>query len=137
MSTKEIKLFLTENLSFKEKFFHLMNLLVINHSYHIFENYLFFMIFTFQNISVFITKSSGQSNYKNNFIDDFLTNFGNILRVKSLLFEHRKYYNLFIYFTSFYYVFFTIFFIFLISKTTRKSTYTLNLQFLIFFIYMF
>ena len=117
MSTKEIKLFLTENLSFKEKFFHLMNLLVINHSYHIFENYLFFMIFTFQNISVFITKSSGQSNYKNNFIDDFLTNFGNILRVKSLLFEHRKYYNLFIYFTSVYYLFFSIFFIFLIKKT--------------------
>ena len=134
MSTKEIKLFLTENLSFKEKFFHLMNLLVINHSYHIFENYLFFMIFTFQNISVFITKSSGQSNYKNNFIDDFLTNFGNILRVKSLLFEHRKYYNLFIYFTSVYYLFFSIFFIFLIKKTSRKTTYTIHLQFLNFFI---
>ena len=134
MSTKEIKLFLSENLTFKEKFFHLMNLLVINHSYHIFENYLFFMIFTFQNISVFITKSSGQPNYKNNFIDDFLTHFGNILRVKSLLFDHRKYYNLFIYMTSVYYIFFSIFFLLLIKKTSRKTTYTMHLQFLNFFI---
>ena len=134
MSSHELRLFLSEKLSFKEKFFHLMNLLVINHSYHIFENYLFFMIFTCQNLSVFITKSTGQLNYKNSMIDNFLYNFGKILRLKSLLFSHRKYYNLFIYFTSFYYVFFTIFFIFLISKTTRKSTYTLNLQFLNFFI---
>ena len=113
-SSYELRLFLSEKLSFKEKFFHLMNLLVINHSYHIFENYLFFMIFTCQNLSVFITKSTGQLNYKNSMIDNFLYNFGKILRLKSLLFSHRKYYNLFIYFTSFYYVFFTIFFIFLI-----------------------
>ena len=133
-SSYELRLFLSEKLSFKEKFYRLMNLLVINHSYHILENYLFFMIFTCQNLSVFITKQSSKIDYENSIVDYYLYNFGKIIRVKSLLFSHRNYYNLFIYFTSIYYVFFSIFFIVLISKTSRKSTYTLNLKFLNFFI---
>ena len=55
-SSYSMKLFLIEKLTFKEKFFHLMNLLVINYSYFVFENYVFFIIYTTQNLSNYIDK---------------------------------------------------------------------------------
>ena len=113
-----------------------MNLLVIHHSYNVFENYLFFLIYTAQNLSIFISKSASNLDYNNYSIDKILVTIGKILRVKSYLYNYRKYYNLFIYFLASYYIIFTIFFITLIYKTSRKTAYTLNLLFLNFLIKM-
>ena len=133
-SSYSMKLFLIEKLTFKEKFFHLMNLLVINYSYFVFENYVFFIIYTTQNLSNYMTNNTNGLDYNKYIIDKILFNISKVIRVKELLYEHRKYYNLFIYILSFYYVLFSIFFIMMIKKTSRKTTYTLKLHCLNFLI---
>ena len=100
MSSQDIKLYLSENLSFKEKFIHLMNLLVINQSYFDFQNYLFYIIFSIQNISIFFTDSSGCLNPNESIFDYLLNKIGEIIRIKSLFYKHRNYYNLTIYLFS-------------------------------------
>jgi hypothetical protein len=134
MSSQDIKLYLSENLSFKEKFIHLMNLLVINQSYFDFQNYLFYIIFSIQNISIFFTDSSGCLNPNESIFDYLLNKIGEIIRIKSLFYKHRNYYNLTIYLFSFYYIIFTVYYLILILTTTRKTVYTTSLQFLNFFI---
>ena len=120
-SSYSMKLFLIEKLTFKEKFFHLMNLLVINYSYFVFENYVFFIIYTTQNLSNYMTNNTNGLDYNKYIIDKILFNISKIIRVKELLYEHRKYYNLFIYILSFYYVLFSIFFIMMIKKLQEKQ----------------
>ena len=134
MSSQDIKLYLSENLSFKEKFIHLMNLLVINQSYFDFQNYLFYLIFSIQNISIFFTDSAGCLNPNESIFDYLLNKIGEIIRIKSLFYKHRNYYNLTIYLFSFYYIIFTVYYLILILTTTRKTVYTTSLQFLNFFI---
>ena len=111
-----------------------MNLLVINYSYFVFENYVFFIIYTTQNLSNYMTNNTNGLDYNKYIIDKILFNISKVIRVKELLYEHRKYYNLFIYILSFYYVLFSIFFIMMIKKTSRKTTYTLKLHCLNFLI---
>ena len=134
MSSQDIKLYLSENLSFKQKFIHLMNLLVINQSYFDFQNYLFYIIFSIQNISIFFSENAGCLNHNKSTIDFILFKINEIIRIKSLFFKHRYYYNLSIYLFSIYYILFTIYYLILILKTTRKTVYTISLQFLNFFI---
>ena len=134
MSSQDIKLYLSENLSFKQKFIHLMNLLVINQSYFDFQNYLFYIIFSIQNISIFFSENAGCLNHNKSTIDFILFKINEIIRIKSLFFKHRYYYNLSIYLFSIYYILFTIYYLILILKTTRKTVYTTSLQFLNFFI---
>ena len=114
MSSQDIKLYLSENLSFKEKFIHLMNLLVINQSYFDFQNYLFYIIFSIQNISIFFSENAGCLNHNKSTIDFILFKINEIIRIKSLFFKHRYYYNLSIYLFSIYYILFTIYYLILI-----------------------
>ena len=134
MSPQRVKLYYTDDLSFKEKFMYLMNLLVINQSNDIFKSFFFLVIFSLQNISIYFTEPAGVLNYKNNTFDNFLFQIARIIRFKALLFYNRSYYNLAIYSISIYYIIFTILYIIMIYKTNRKTTYTQSLHFLNFFI---
>ena len=134
MSPQRVKLYYTDDLSFKEKFMYLMNLLVINQSNDIFKSFFFLVIFSLQNISIYFTEPAGVLNYKNNIFDNFLFQIARIIRFKALLFYNRSYYNLAIYSISIYYIIFTILYIIMIYKTNRKTTYTQSLHFLNFFI---
>ena len=134
MSPQRVKLYYTDDLSFKERFMYLMNLLVINQSNDIFESFFFLVIFSLQNISIYFSSPAGVLNFEHNTFDNFLYQFARIIRFKALLFYNRAYYNFAIYSISIYYIVFSILFIFLIYKTNRKTTYTSLLHFLNFFI---
>jgi len=133
MSSQSLNLYISDYLSFKERFIYLMHLLVLNQSSDRFEIFFFLGIFSLQNISIYFTDPAGVLN-KNNICDNFLFQIARIIRFKALLFYNRTYYNFAIYILACYYFLFTILYLVLIIKTNRKTTYTPLLHFLNFFI---
>ena len=82
--SKEVVLFNTDELTFGEKFYNLMDLLISNQSTTMFEAILFLSIFYLQYISSFFDENIGVFDGKSFFLDNILNYIKKILRVKDL-----------------------------------------------------
>ena len=123
---KELDLFLKDNLSFKEKFYKLMNILISNQPDSPFET-LFFMILNYlQILSSFYSEQIKVFNPKNSKSDLFLYNIEKIIRVKDIFrnnyrgLERLEYVLLIILFIG------IIYFLIVCSKININSIYSYN-----------
>ena len=88
---KEIILYQKDEISFKYKFYILMDLLITNQAESRFESYLLFGIFYFQIISIFFSENVGVFYPQNSKSDKILNFIQKILRLKDLF--KNDYYN--------------------------------------------
>ena len=98
--SKEVVLFNTDELTFGEKFYNLMDLLISNQSTTMFEAILFLSIFYLQYISSFFDENIGVFDGKSFFLDNMLNYIKKILRVKDLF---SSKYTLFFCFRSYFF----------------------------------
>ena len=124
--SNSIILFQEENLSIKEKFYILMNLIVTDKTKSIFESYLFLVIFFIQFLSIFYSKPINVLNGDDNVSDKILIYISLIFRFKELLFNYPFAFKIVIYCIGIYLIYFTIFFLICLLKINYKSS--LNFQ---------
>ncbi len=89
MSSKELKLFIEEEISNKDKFYLFMNLLVQNQAMSNFESLAFFFIYSLQFISIFFSEEVHVLDINNNISDEILNYIYQIIRIKDLMFNKR------------------------------------------------
>ena len=82
--SKEINLFVRDKLSFKDRFYLLMNILISNQTNSRLDSILFLGIFFFQIICGFFAEQVGVFNIKNSQSDKILNYAFQILRMKEL-----------------------------------------------------
>ena len=82
--SKKIILFNEDELSLKQKFYSMMDLLILNQSNSSFESFLLFIIFYLQIISSFFSENLGVFNPKNAKSDKLLNYIEKIVRIKDL-----------------------------------------------------
>ena len=124
MSTRDIKLFIDEEIDLKKQFILFMDLLINNQSNN-YENFIFLILFSIQNISIYFTEIIGVLKSKNSSFDKFLIHIEKIIRIKSLFFYHKQFYIIMIILLFIYYFIFTFIFIYLLLNTKRKTTYSI------------
>ena len=130
---KEILLFQKEELSFKQKFYVLMDLLIANQVQSRIESFILLGIFYLQIITSFFSTQIGILDYQKSNSDKFLNLIQRIIHLKDLL--ANNYFNLIIIFEIF--IILIIHFIFSCIKITRKSYYSFNLRLINFYIKIF
>ncbi len=130
MSSKELKLFIEEEISNKDKFYLFMNLLVQNQAMSNFESLSFFFIYSLQFISIFFSEEVHVLDINNNISDEILNYIYQIIRIKDLMFNKRGNYEFSILLLTIYLFFFTLYFIYMLKKTTFSSTFNNNYLFL-------
>ena len=81
---KEVQLYSSDSLTFEEKFYHLMDLLITNQSTTLMEAIIFLSIFYLQYISAFFDENIGIFVGKKYFLDNILNYIKRILRIKDL-----------------------------------------------------
>ena len=82
--SKEISLFNTDELTFKEKFYNLMDLLITNQSVSMMEAILFLSIFYLQYVSAFFDEKIEVFDGSSYFLDNILNHIKKIVRIKDL-----------------------------------------------------
>ena len=130
---KEILLFQKDKLSFKQKFYVLMDLLITNQVQSRIESFILLGIFYLQIITSFFSTQIGILDYQKSNSDKFLNLIQRIIHLKDLL--ANNYFNLIIIFEIF--IILIIHFIFSCIKITRKSYYSFNLRLINFYIKIF
>ena len=133
MNTRDIKLFIEDEIDLKKKFILFMDLLINNQSNN-YENFIFLILFSIQNISIYFSEIIGVLKSNNSTFDKILIHVEKIIRIKSLFFYHKNFYIIMILLLFIYYFFFTFLFIYLLYNTKRKTTYSIFYQILNFFI---
>ena len=123
---KEMKLFLKEDLSFKHKFYILMDLLISNQSETRVESFLFMGIFYLQIISTFFSEQIGIFNPKTSKSDQILNYIEKIIRIKDLLQNDYNIYKIIKLILFFFGILVIIHFIFSCANITIKAFYSLN-----------
>jgi len=134
---KEMILFLKDDLTFKNKFYILMDLLISNQVETRFESFLFMGIFYLQIISTFFSGQIGIFNPQTSKSDKILNYIQKIIRIKDLL---KNDYNIFIIIKMLLFIFGILIIIhFIISCTyiTRNAFYSLNKSFINYYIKFF
>ena len=121
--SKKISLFYKEELSFKEKFFFLMDLLITNQTSSKTECIIFFIIFYLQMISGFFSQQIKVFN-KEFTSDKILFNFERILRISDLLINNYSEFKYIIIIIFIVLIIFIIYFIILCSKINKNSLYS-------------
>ena len=121
--SKKISLFYKEELSFKEKFFILMDLLITNQTSSKTECIIFFIIFYLQMISGFFSQQIKVFN-KEFTSDKILFNFERILRISDLLINNYSEFKYIIIIIFIVLIIFIIYFIILCSKINKNSLYS-------------
>ena len=124
MRRNEIKLFLNDKPSIKERFLILMNLLVNNQSESRLESIVFFIIFYFQTISGFFSPQIGILDPDNNTSDKILVNIEKIIRFKEIVKDNKEGFEGFIYIWAIILFIVTINVIIVLFLTDRNSLYT-------------
>ena len=124
MSTRDIKLFIEEEIDLKKQFILFMDLLINNQS-NKYENFIFLILFSIQNLSIYFTEIVGVLKSNNNSFDKILIQLEKIIRLKSLFFNHKKIYIIMIILLFIYYCIFTFLFIYLLLNIKRKTTYSI------------
>ena len=134
---KEIMLFQEDKLSFKYKFYILMDLLITNQVETRFESYLLFGIFYVQIISTFFSENLGVFNPQNSKSDRILNYIEIIMRVKDLFKDN--YYNLKIVEMILFFLILLLIIHFIISclNTKRFSFYSCNKKLINYYIKIF
>ena len=124
MKNQEIKLFIQDEPTLKERFLILMNLLVNNQSESRLESILFFSIFYLQTITGFFSFQTGIFNSEKYTSDNILMNAQKIFRLKEVVMNNKNDFELLIYIFVFIIFFVTCYFIIVLFKTDRNSLYT-------------
>ena len=123
-NVKNLQLFEKKTLTFKEKFYILMDLLVTNQGTSRLECSIFLGLFYFQIIAGFFSSQIGILSPETSGFDDLLNYSEKIVRVKGLLKSDISSIQVFIIFMLIISVFVIIFFILLVLLTTKKSFYS-------------
>ena len=134
---KEILLFQRDELSFRNKFFILMDLLISNQVESRLESFLLLGIFYLQIITSFFSEQIGVLDYQNSKSDTFLKYIQNIIRIKDLFnnnYENLTIFNIIIFVILILLIFH---FIYSCSKISRLSFYSFNLKFINYYIKIF
>ena len=126
MKNQEIKLFIQDEPTLKERFLILMNLLVNNQSESRLESILFFSIFYLQTITGFFSFQTGIFNSEKYTSDNILMNAQKIFRLKEVVMNNKNDFELLIYIFVFIIFFVTCYFIIVLFKTDRNSLYTIQ-----------
>ena len=129
MHIEHLNLYINENISFKSKFFLLMNILVSNKENNIYYYFIMILFHELQNLSIFFTKKVSvlKSKY---LIDKILLQFEDIVRIKSLFYYDRDIYNILIYLISIYIFLFACYFLWLLNKMNLYTIYSRALRIL-------
>ena len=122
--SKEFKLFERESVTFSEKFYILMDLLISNQANSRMECVLFMGVYYLQIISGFFSEQLGVFDKDNNTSDKILTWVEKILRFKDLFVNKYKYFKVAIIFLFVMIILFSILFFYSLYKADRNSTYT-------------
>ncbi len=130
MKNDEIKLFIKDEPTLKERFLIFMNLLVTNQSESRVECILFFAFFYLQTISGFFTDRVKLLNPKENISDNILFCLEKIIRFKDTIKGNKNDFELFIYIWAIILILFTLIFIFILYQTNRDSLYTAKYYFI-------
>ena len=130
MSSNELKLFIREEICYKDKFYLLMNLLVQNQAMSNFESLLFYLIYSIQFISLFFSEEVDVLDINNNVSDEILNYIYRVIRIKDLFFNELGYYDFSIICLTLYLIFFTLFFIYMLKKASFNATFNNNYLFL-------
>ena len=130
MKNDEIKLFIKDEPTLKERFLIFMNLLVSNQSESRVECILFFAFFYLQTISGFFTERVKLLNPKENISDNILFCLEKIIRFKDTIKGNKNDFELFIYIWAIILILFTLIFIFILFQTNRDSLYTAKYYFI-------
>ena len=96
--SRELKLFLKENLTFEEKFYKLMDILISIQPDSRFETFLFMIINYLQILSLFYAKQIKVFNPENSKTDSVLYIIEKIVRFKDLFRNNYPYFEFFLYF---------------------------------------
>ena len=132
MST-ELKLFASDNLTFKDRFYLLMNILISNQTNSRLDSMLFLGIFFLQIITGFFSEQVGVFDTKKSKSDKILNYLYQILRLKELFVGSYSTYKYCIYIILGVVVVFTLYFIYVITKTSKLSFYTTSEELLNFY----
>ena len=114
MKNDEIKLFIKDEPTLKERFLIFMNLLVSNQSESRVECILFFSFFYLQTISGFFTDRVNLLKPKENISDNILFCLEKIIRFKDTIKGNKNDFELFIYIWAIILILFTLIFIFIL-----------------------
>jgi len=123
---KEVELFLKEELTFSEKFYKLMDVL-ISEQHDCLEEAIFFKGFNYlQTLSLFFSEQIGVFDPKNCKSDFILNKIEIIVRIKNLFRNNYKGLEILVYLLFLFIIIFILFFIFDCIKTNYDSVYTYN-----------
>ena len=124
--SKEFNLFQKENLSFKEKFNILLDLLLSNQNTSRFGNIIFLGISYIQIISGFFSHEIGVFNKNKSKTDKVLYDINKILRFKDLLLNKYSVFKICIIIIFTFLILFTFYFLLVCSKIKKNSFYSFN-----------
>ena len=137
MKINELKLFENKKLSFSYKFYILMHILVSNQDLNEFENILYFIINSFQILSIYFSKYLGTFNPDDDVSDNILFTIQKIIRLGDLLIDNYNNFKLSIYIIFFILILATIFFFYILFNIKITSLYTMEFMILNIFIKIF
>ena len=130
MKKEEIKLFINDKISLKERFIIFMNLLVNNQSESRLESIVFFIIFYFQTIAGFFSPQIGILDPDNNTSDKILVNIEKIIRFKEIVKDSKEEFEGFIYVWAIYLIVVTINVLIVLFQTGKNSLYSTRYYFI-------
>ena len=134
---KEIDLFLKDELTFKEKFFKYMDILISNRPESRFEALFFMIINYFQILSLFYSEQINVFNSKNNKSDLILNTIEKIIRIKDLFKDNYRGFEILEYCLFIIVILEILHFILICLNITNNSIYSFNKKFNNYFIKIF
>ena len=129
MQFEQLNLYISGDISFKSKFFILMNLIISNKENSIYYYFALLLFYELQNLSIFFTNKVQVLNEKY-LPDKLLLIFEDLLRFKSLFFDHWEIYKIIIYCITIYIILFSLFFFFSIYNVNINTVYNRTLKIL-------
>ena len=134
---KEITLFQTDELTFKYKFYTLIDILIKNQSYSRFESFLLLGIFYLQIISSFFSEQLNIFDPVNSKSDKILNVIEKIIRIKGLFKNNYKYFQILELCLLIIYILLIVHFLISCLNITRTSFYSYNISFINYYLKIF
>ena len=134
---RELSLFHEEEISNKQKFYFLMDLLVSNQENSATEFYIFYGIFYLQIISSFFSNNLGIININNSFTDNILFHLQKISRIKDLFIDDYSSFKLILIILFCIFLLLIAHFVISCLLISRKSSYNYNIAFIDLYIKIF
>ena len=134
---KEIHLFLKDNLTIKEKFYKLMNILISNQPQTRFETFFFHIINYIQILSAFYSDQVKVFNPKKSKSDLCLATIEKIFRMKNIFRKNHINLELLLIFLFILFIIGIIYFLIVLCKSNITSIYSFNKRFINYFIKIF